>query len=153
MYGFEGCYYSEREGINSRLDELQAAMLRVKLRHLPQWLTRRRALANVYDSGLPAGVRPVAAGEGVGHAYHLYVVNVAARDRVRDALSAAGVDTGIHYPFPVHRMAAYRFLGYEEGSLPVTERMARSILSLPMYPELPDPDALSVCARLRAALT
>jgi aminotransferase EvaB len=148
MYGFEGRYYAEREGINSRLDEVQAAILRVKLRHLHGWISRRRALAALYDRHLPTAALPVRAASGVEHAYHLYVVKVARRDDVREELRQRDVETGIHYPFPIHRMKAYEFLGCREGRFPVTERLSQCILSLPMYPELPPECVEMVCFEL-----
>jgi dTDP-4-amino-4,6-dideoxygalactose transaminase len=152
MYGFEGRYYAEIEGVNSRLDELQAAILRVKLGHLPQWLEQRRRLARAYDRELPPGVVRLPAGPGVNHAYHLYVVSLPGRDRVREALRARGIDTGIHYPYPIHRMRAYAFLGYAAGALPNTERLAESVLSLPLYPELPEEAVRRVCVALGEVL-
>ena len=152
MYGFEGRYYAEREGINTRLDEVQAGVLRVKLRHLQDWVARRRALAALYDRNLPPGAAPVRAGPGVEHAYHLYVVQVARRDEVREALLRRGVETGVHYPYPIHRMKAYSPLGYAEGSLPRTEGLAHRILSLPLYPECGEEQVLAVCRLLGESL-
>jgi aminotransferase EvaB len=152
MYGFEERYYAEREGINSRLDPLQAAILSVKLRYLDEFVARRRALAARYDRSLPAGARRVAPGDGVAHAYHLYVVRVPARERVRAALQERGVETAIHYPYPIHRMRGYAALGYGDGSLPHTEVAAHEVLSLPLYPELSDGDVDRVCAALHAVL-
>jgi dTDP-4-amino-4,6-dideoxygalactose transaminase len=149
MYGFDGRYYAEMEGVNSRLDELQAAVLNVKLPHLADWVERRRALAALYDRLLPAAVRPLRPAAGVAHAYHLYVVRVPDRDRVRMALAERGIDTSIHYPFPIHLMRGYAFLGYAAGSLPVTEALATQVLSLPLYPELPDDAVRQVCRALR----
>jgi len=148
MYGFEGGYYAEIEGVNSRLDELQAAVLSVKLPHLAAWLTQRRELAAAYDRYLPSAVRPIRPGLGAVHAYHLYVVTVPERDRVRAELARRGIDTGIHYPHPIHRMRGYDFLGYCEGSLPRTEALAPTLLSLPLYPELLVDDVLRVCEAL-----
>jgi dTDP-4-amino-4,6-dideoxygalactose transaminase len=132
-------YVHEREGYNGRLDAIQAGMLHVKLRHLPQWNERRRERARVYD-GLFADVcdgialpyvppwsRPV---------YHLYVVRVADRDGVQRALGEAGIGTGIHYPIPLHLAAAYGDRGWRAGDFPVSERTASRVLSLPMFPEL-----------------
>lgn len=136
-YGFDQQYYAEREGINTRLDEIQAAILNVKLKHLPDQLEKRRAIAQIYLAGLPDGVKPMTAGVGVGHSYHLFVVRTRNRDDLRKALGERHIQTGIHYPFPIHRMRGYDFLGYRDGSLPVTESLAHEILSLPMYPELP----------------
>lgn len=148
MYGFEDHYYAEREGVNSRLDELHAAILRVKLRHLPEHVARRRALAAIYDAELPNTATRIAPAARAQHAYHLYVVRVKDRDRVRQELEARGIGTGVHYPFPIHRMRGYAFLGYGDGSLPVTERLAGEVLSLPLYPELADDDVRAVCAAL-----
>lgn len=152
MYGFEDRYYAEREGINTRLDEVQAAILRIKLRRLAPWVEQRRTLASLYDRSLPAGALAIRPGDGVRHAYHLYVVKVAHRDRVRKALADQEVDTGIHYPYPIHRMKAYDILGYRDGSLPVTEKLSQSILSLPMYPELSPEHVERVCYELGQAL-
>ncbi|KPK66860.1 MAG: daunorubicin biosynthesis sensory transduction protein DnrJ [Gemmatimonas sp. SG8_38_2] len=150
-YGFEGQYYSEREGCNSRLDELQAAILNVKLKRLPAYVHKRRALAAQYDRELAPQAVPVAIRDGVKSSYHLYVVRVSNREEVIDALRAHGIASGIHYPYPIHLMRGYAFLGYAEGSLPHTERLASEILSLPMYPEL-SPDTVSrICEVVGAA--
>lgn len=146
-YGFENGHCSDREGVNSRLDELQAAILRVKLRYLPWYLERRRELADRYDRNLTEKAERVVPGHGVHHAYHLFVVKVSDRDRVREGLARRGVDTGIHYPHPIHLMRGYRHLGYREGSLPQTENPARCILSLPMYPELSEESVDRICEK------
>ena len=129
------------EGYNSRLDAIQAAILRVKLPCLERWNERRREAALLYDGllGEDEGIIcPQVAPESV-HAYHLYVIRTAQRDRLRERLAGEGVSTGIHYPIPLHLQQAYRHLGYREGDFPVTEELAGEILSLPMYPEiLPD---------------
>lgn len=155
-YGFDDLYYAEQEGINSRLDEIQAAILNIKLAHLPAQLEARRALARTYRAGLPDGLRHLAPAAGVGHSYHLFVVKVCDggpdRDTVRQALAQRKIQTGIHYPFPVHRMRGYGFLGYAEHSLPVTESLAERILSLPMYPELPIESARRVLDALHEVL-
>ncbi|MBM3991524.1 MAG: DegT/DnrJ/EryC1/StrS family aminotransferase [Planctomycetes bacterium] len=152
MYGFEGQYYAEREGINSRLDPLQAAILGVKLRYVDEFVERRRALAARYDANLCSAARRVVSGVDVAHAYHLYVVRVADRERVRAALHASGVETAIHYPFPIHLMRGYARLGYAPGSLQHTEAAAAEVLSLPLYPELRESDVDRVCLALEAAL-
>jgi dTDP-4-amino-4,6-dideoxygalactose transaminase len=139
--------YEHREpGVNSRLDELQAAVLRVKLRYLDGWNERRRTHARAYarllqelEVDLPV-VRP-----GGSHVYHLYVVRLAERDAVREALADRGVATGIHYPIPIHRQAAALGLGRVAGDLRVTEALAGQILSLPMYAEL-EPEQVSYVA-------
>lgn len=150
MYGFQDRYYAECEGVNSRLDPLQAAILSVKLAHLESWVARRRELAQRYDARLSPRIRRVPAATGVTHGYHLYVVRVPDRERVRSELEAQGIATGVHYPYPIHRMRAYEFLGYGAGSLPHTEELAREVLSLPLYPELGEADVDAVAAALNA---
>jgi len=151
-YGFDDLYYAEREGINSRLDEVQAAILNIKLRHLPAQLQKRRALAEVYKAGLPSALKHMAAPSDVDHAYHLFVVRTKERDALRTALASHKIQTGIHYPFPIHRMRGYAFLGYQDHSLPVTEALANEIVSLPLYPELPIESAQRVLDTLHEIL-
>jgi dTDP-4-amino-4,6-dideoxygalactose transaminase len=125
------------KGFNRRLDTLQAAFLRVKLRHLDDWNDRRRAHARRYTEALAHGpvVTPVVA-EGVEPAWHLYVIQTEDRGRFRAALSDAGIQTGIHYPVPIHLQEAFADLGCGHGTFPHAEQAAKRILSLPMYPEL-----------------
>ena len=151
-YGFEGGPEARREGWNARLDELQAAILRVKLPHLGRWLARRAALAERYQAQLPQAARRLATTPGGEHARHLLVVRVRDRDAVRAALDARGIGTAVHYPVPVHRMPAYHFLGARAGSLPVSERLCEEVLTLPLYPELPEAAVDAVCAALADAL-
>lgn len=124
-------------GRNSRMDGLQAAVLRVKLAHLEAWTHRRRELAAAYRERLaPLGV-PVVATAAYGEpAFHLFVVRVEGRDRILEGLKRQGIEAGVHYPVPLHLQRAYADLGMKEGSLPVTEAAARDILSLPIYPEM-----------------
>lgn len=137
QYGWKEHYLSSIRGLNSRLDELQAAILRVKLRHLDRWNERRRELAHLYDRLLSeSGLVLPAAPPYVGHVYHLYVVRCAGREALRERLKAHGVSSLVHYPVPVHLQPAYADLGYGPGSLPQTERAAAEILSLPLYPEM-----------------
>jgi len=136
-------YVSEIEGMNSRLDEMQAAILRVKLAHLDGWNEHRRDLAGVYAAGLPDSVVKPVERAGCRHVYHLYVVRSADRDSLREKLRAAGVATGIHYPIPVHQQAAYAHLA--PVSLPVTEQAAGGILSLPMHSTLTVEQIERVC--------
>jgi dTDP-3-amino-3,4,6-trideoxy-alpha-D-glucose transaminase len=136
--GQRGTYEHELAGTNSRLDEMQAAILRAKLPHLDRWTGQRRALASCYGTGLrDAGglARPTAPAE-VEHVYHLYVVRTPLRDTLRDYLAGTGVQTGIHYPKGVHLQAAYAGLGYKEGDCPNAESAASQILSLPIFPQL-----------------
>jgi dTDP-4-amino-4,6-dideoxygalactose transaminase len=125
-------------GTNSRLDTVQAAILRVKLKYLDQWNAARRAAADRYlallaDSHVEIPALPRARQD---HAYHLFVIRVPQRNRVRDALEKAGIQTGIHYPTPIHLQPAYQSLKKPRGSYPVAERMADEILSLPMFPTI-----------------
>ncbi|HEX3655653.1 MAG TPA: DegT/DnrJ/EryC1/StrS family aminotransferase [Pirellulales bacterium] len=140
-YGCADGYDAQREGVNSRLDELQAAILDVKLRHLSAWLAGRQRVAEWYDQQLrPDIVRPSTT-PGAKHSHHLYVIQTARRAALIERLQAEGIGFGIHYPKSIHRMRAYDFLGYASGSLPHTERAAEEVLSLPCYPELP-PEAV-----------
>jgi dTDP-4-amino-4,6-dideoxygalactose transaminase len=140
-------YLHAEFGVNSRLDELQAAVLRIKLPHLDSWNARRRAIAATYDRllGEAAGVRPLAPGEGEDHTYHLYVVRTETRQRLRDELEARGIATAIHYPVPIHQQVAWSSAGLAPERLPITEVVAGEILSLPMYPELTDSDIAYIC--------
>lgn len=137
MYGMRGTYYAQEEGYNSRLDELHAAMLRVKLEHLETWNTRRRAIAAQYRALIvnPQVMVPEERENGTS-SYHLFVIRCPKRDALKAHLAAHDIITGIHYPFPIHLQRAYRFLGYKKGSLPRTEAYAKQILSLPLFPEL-----------------
>ncbi|HEY4816490.1 MAG TPA: DegT/DnrJ/EryC1/StrS family aminotransferase [Candidatus Acidoferrum sp.] len=136
-YGQKEKYQHMFRGYNRRLDTLQAAVLRVKLKHLDEWNDARRLHAKSYrrlleQSGI---VTPYA----VAHAeavWHLYVIRVDQRDAMKEYLASRGISVGIHYPIPIHLQPAYRDLGYRQGDFPVTEEYARQILSLPMYAEL-----------------
>lgn len=135
VYGWRQQYVSELKGINSRLDEIQAAVLSVKLRYLDQWNAARRRLAERYTARL-RGVQTPRVRPGAEHVYHLYVVRTPRRDALRAFLAERGVGTGLHYALPTHLQPAYRDLGVQAGSLPVTEQQAAEVLSLPLYPEL-----------------
>ena len=137
-HGRSGKYLHEVQGVNSRLDTLQAAILRVKLRHLAEWNDARRRVARWYDELLanePRVSRPVT-DPRAEHVLHLYVVQVDDRDRVRERLGASGIGTGVHYPIPVHEQPAFLRLGYAPADLPCTSRAAKRVLSLPLYPEI-----------------
>ncbi|WP_448616158.1 DegT/DnrJ/EryC1/StrS family aminotransferase [Modestobacter sp. URMC 112] len=138
-------------GTNSRMDALQAAVLSVKLPRLAGWTAARRARAEQYRRELAGGpVRLVDDLSGGGHVYHLLVARVAARDRVRAALAAAGIETSLHYPTPSHLQPPYA--GWADGPLPVTEAAAAQILSLPMYPHLTTAQVTRVCDVLGAVV-
>lgn len=153
-YGQSSRYIHDERGINSRLDEMQAALLRVKLRHLPAHTADRRRMATLYATTLAGSpVRTPAALPGCDHAYHLYVIQTDDRDGLMTALKTQGIGTAIHYPIPIHRQAAYASLGYADGSLPVTERIARQIVSLPLYIGLADADLHTVAHAIHTHTT
>jgi len=135
-------------GINSRLDEIQAAILQVKLRHLDEMNRLRRQLAAEYNARLHGVITPHERA-GAQHTYHLYVVRHEARDLLAERLRAAGIETLVHYPTPVHLQPAYAHLGYAAGSLPETERAAAEILSLPLYWGLSVEEIATVCEAVR----
>jgi len=138
-YGQKAKYEHVAAPLNHRLDTIQAAVLRVKLPHLDGWNARRRYLADAYREHLaPVSLRlPANDAEELRHVYHLFVVESPQRDAVRARLAQHGVDTGIHYPVPLHLQRALKSLGYASGAFPNAERLARQSLSLPMYPEMP----------------
>jgi dTDP-4-amino-4,6-dideoxygalactose transaminase len=136
-HGSEVRYQHLQYGWNSRLDEIQAAVLRVKLRYLETWNEQRIGHAAVYADLLQeSGVLLPTALPGRRHVYYVYVVRNPERDQLQRSLAERGVSTGIHFPVPIHLQPACRDLGYHEGDLPVTEQIAREVLSLPMYAEL-----------------
>jgi dTDP-3-amino-3,4,6-trideoxy-alpha-D-glucose transaminase len=146
-------YRHELLGINSRLDEIQAAILRVGLRHLETWTKRRRALAALYLQGLAGLGLTLPVEEPYAHAVqHLFVVRHPRRDALAAGLEARGVGTLIHYPLPLHLQPAFAGCGGRAGDFPVAEAAAREILSLPLYPGLTDAQAESVVAATRATL-
>jgi hypothetical protein len=153
QYGWRNHYVSDETGINSRLDELQAAILRVKLRHLDAGNARRRGIADAYDAALAGtALVPPARRPGAEHVFHLYVLQTADRDRLQQALRAEKIGSGVHYPVPVHVQPAYRGrIALGPSGCRTTEQAAARILSLPMFPELTDAQVDHVCAALRCA--
>ncbi|MBB5801564.1 aminotransferase EvaB [Saccharothrix ecbatanensis] len=153
-YGMEKTYYVvETPGHNCRLDEVQAEILRRKLGRLDQYVAGRQAIAARYVEGLADTdlVLPVTA-PGNTHVYYVYVVRHPRRDDIMEALKAYDIQLNISYPWPVHTMTGFAHLGYEKGSLPVTERLAGEIFSLPMYPSLPEETQQHVITSLREVL-
>jgi dTDP-4-amino-4,6-dideoxygalactose transaminase len=142
VHGGLKMYHHEMVGTNSRLDALQAAVLRVKLRHLDAWTARRQTNADLYGELLEdlSGVRSPEVVEGNVHVYNQYTIRTPDRDALRDHLTQAGIETGVYYPVPLHLQECFRELGYAEGQLPVSERLCREVLSLPVFPELKDED-------------
>jgi dTDP-4-amino-4,6-dideoxygalactose transaminase len=153
QYGWRERYVSHMAGMNSRLDELQAAILRVKLTQLDADNAQRQKIADFYDREL-ADCGLVLPGRRVGtsHVFHQYVVRAAARDGLQAALAARGIGTNIHYPVPIHLQPAYAHrTAIGPAGVAETERAAREVLSLPMYPQLSDADAVRVVAAVRDA--
>lgn len=136
-YGQTEKYHFSELGHNSRLDEIQAAILRVKLCHLNQHIEARRKIAALYEKhleGMPIALPQEA--QGNYHTYHLYVAQTEKRDNLMQYLKEKGINTLIHYPIPLHLQAAYKELEYRQGDFPIAEQCSREILSLPMFPEL-----------------
>ncbi len=148
FYGQSQRYLAAERGMNSRLDELQAAILSVKLPHLDEHNAARRSLAAYYSKNLHSvGIPKVDSRRAqIDHVYHLYVIRHPQRDQIRAALQQAGIESQMHYPVPIHLQPAYADLGYRAGSLPNTERAANEVLSLPMYVGLTLPQAARIAA-------
>lgn len=151
QYGWKEHYVSSVKGINSRLDELQAAILRVKLRHLDEWNQRRNQLADLYfellaDTDLVLPLRP----DDCEHVFHQFVIRDPRRDALREYLRSKGIHTLIHYPVSIHLQPAYKNLGLNSGDLPKAEQAAREVLSLPIYPELTEREVRRVAEAVRS---
>jgi dTDP-4-amino-4,6-dideoxygalactose transaminase len=148
-WGAEKKYQHVLKGYNYRMEGIQGAVLRVKLRHLEAWTEARRAAAARYDE-LLAGSRFATprAMPGTRHVYHVYAVRSTRRGELQAALQARDIQTGIHYPIPVHLLPAYSDLGYKAGQFPHSERAANEVLSLPLYAEIPDAHIKAVAAEL-----
>lgn len=134
-YGQSKKYYHDTIGVNSRLDELQAAILDAKLPYLDTWNKKRNEIADFYNKNLPAYKTQKIEKKGVS-CYHLFIIESEERERLMDYLNDQGIGTLIHYPVPIHLQKCYNYLGYKEGDFPVAEKAAKHILSLPLYAEL-----------------
>ncbi len=147
--GQEKRYYHKIKGFNNRLDEIQAAILRVKLKHLNEWNEKRRNIAEMYNKLINNLLitKPEEAGYAK-HIYHLYVIRCRKRNELQKYLTENKIGTQIHYPIPVHLQEAYEDLEFPKGAYPITERYANEILSLPMYPELEDAEVQYICRAL-----
>jgi len=147
-------YISEEQGWNSRLDELQAAILRVKLRHLDHWTAARQAHAARYEKLLRAvpGLTLPRVAPGSTHVYHQYTIRVPDRDRVQKHLTGLGIASAVYYPVPLHLQPMFAYLGQQPGSMPQAERAALEVLSLPIYPELPPEQIERVAAAVAEAV-
>ncbi|MEM6501483.1 MAG: DegT/DnrJ/EryC1/StrS family aminotransferase [Cyanobacteria bacterium P01_C01_bin.89] len=160
-YGAPKKYFHEDRGTNSRLDTIQAAILDVKLPHLPLWNAQRNQAAQWYDEKLQSldsqGIRPMKNHSGAGHIYHLYVVQVKEscpinREQLQERLEEKGVMTGIHYPIPCHLQPGYADMGWGPGSFPVAETLGNEILSLPMFPGLDEDKVDRVVVAINEAI-
>ncbi|MCW1713102.1 MULTISPECIES: DegT/DnrJ/EryC1/StrS family aminotransferase [Synergistaceae] len=141
VHGSGKTYFHDEVGINSRLDALQAAILRVRLRHLEEWNEERRIVAERYmllfrEKGLLGNITPPAEDDGNRHVYHQYVIKAERRDELQAYLEERGVVTRVYYPLPLHLQHCFSDLGYKEGDFPVSEKLAGSVLALPIFPEL-----------------
>ena len=141
VHGAGTTYYHEEVGINSRLDAIQAAILRVRLRHLEEWNEERRIVAERYmllfgEKGLLDLVTPPAEDSGNRHVYHQYVIRAKNRDELQKYLESRGIVTRVYYPLPLHLQHCFADLGYKEGDLPISEMLAGEVLALPIFPEL-----------------
>jgi dTDP-4-amino-4,6-dideoxygalactose transaminase len=151
-HGEEPRYHHRIVGTTARLDALQAALLRVKLRRLDATNDDRRRLGAALREGLQGTSveLPEPATPDGDHVYHLFIVRTTERDALRAHLDAHGVSTAVHYPFPIHRTEAYAELGMSDGSLPVAERLAEEILTLPLFPTMSDQDVSRIVDAVRA---
>jgi dTDP-4-amino-4,6-dideoxygalactose transaminase len=148
-YGEKKKYEHILQGGNSRLDEVQAAILRVKLKYLKEWNERRRAKALTYKKKLEgAGVVCPIEKNGNYHVYHLFVIRTKQRNSLQAFLKGKGIDTLIHYPIPIHLQKAYKDLGYQRGDFPVTERYSREVLSLPFFPDITESEMGEVAIQI-----
>ena len=153
-YGSRTKYINEVQGVNSRLDELQAAVLRAKLPYLMEWNERRRSVAGQYLERLDgAGVTLPVVAPGMDPVWHLFVIRSADRDGLRSHLAERGVETLIHYPIPPHRQAAYAELGMSDGAFPIAEAIHRECLSLPIGPHMTDGQVDEVVSAVRSFAT
>ena len=153
FYGAEQTYYAIEHGYNSRLDEVQAAILRTKLQRIEQYIERRREIAQMYNALLADTSLTLPAETGNGrHVYYLYVVRHPNRDKILTQLREKGIFLNISYPTPIHLMEAYKHLGESVNSLPNTENAAREIFSLPMFPSLTDNEVMRVASALKEVL-
>jgi dTDP-4-amino-4,6-dideoxygalactose transaminase len=154
-YGSKVKYYNELKGVNSRLDEIQAAFLSVKLRYLMAWTEQRKELALLYLDLLKNtdGLILPSTAPGAEHVYHIFLVRTPRRNELQAHLTSKGIGTLIHYPVPPHLQEAYKELNYKKGDFPLAEEIAETALSLPLYPGLSKADVGYVCDEIKSFLT
>jgi dTDP-4-amino-4,6-dideoxygalactose transaminase len=152
-WGQDRKYHHVLRGFNYRMEGFQGAILRVKLRHLDRWTESRRAIVAKYNELLAdSGVERPEEMPWAQHVYHVYTLRTDDRDGLQQALQSAGIQTGIHYPVPVHLQPAYANLGYARGDFPQSEKAAAEVLSLPLYPEMTDAQVQAVCQVVQAGV-
>jgi dTDP-3-amino-3,4,6-trideoxy-alpha-D-glucose transaminase len=151
-HGWDRRFHSATSALNSRMDEIHAAVLRLKLPKLDGWNARRAAIAKRYDEALSeTDLAPSPRADWATPSYYLYVLRSPRREHTRQMLAEAGVSTDVHWPEPPHLQPAFAQLGYGPGSLPVTERLCDEVITLPMFPELTDDEVTRVCEALKRA--
>lgn len=151
-HGSKGSYIHERVGFNSRLDEIQAGILLVKLKRIDEYNMMRRRNANLYTELLSNHVVCPIESEGAFHVYHQYTILSSYRDKIQQKLKENGISSVVYYPVPLHLQKALRFLGYKKGNFPVAERTAKRVLSLPMFPELKESEIERIVEVIKSAL-
>jgi dTDP-4-amino-4,6-dideoxygalactose transaminase len=151
-HGSKGAYKHETIGFNSRLDEIQAGILLVKFKKIDEYNRKRRQKAALYTKLLSGTVKCPVEKDGFYHVYHQYTIITPKRDVIQEKLKASGIASVVYYPIPLHLQEALGFLGYKEGDFPVTERAAREVLSLPMYPGLEEEAIKRIAEMIRGAV-
>ena len=139
-YGQSKKYYHDVLGLNSRLDTIQASILRIKLKNLDEWNSQRKKVAEKYASLKDVVKIPIVSADR-DHIYHLYVIRTDKRDALMNYLKEKGIDSGLHYPVPIHMQKAFEYLGYKKGDFPKSEKFADTILSLPIFPGMTEAEA------------
>lgn len=148
-HGSKGSYRHKRVGFNSRLDEIQAGILLVKVKHIDEYTKKRRQNAAIYNSLLADTVKCPVEKHGAYHVYHQYTIKSKERDKIQQSLKENGISSVVYYPVPLHLQKALKFLGYQRGDFPVAEKAAREVLSLPMYPELEEKTITKIAKIIR----
>ena len=151
-HGSRGSYIHETIGLNSRLDEIQAAVLSIKLKRIKKYNELRRKKASFYNWRLADVVRCPVENSGFYHVYHQYTLRSPLRDRIKEYLNANGIAAVVYYPLSLHLQKALRFLGYKEGDFPVSEKLSKEVLSIPIFPELTDEEQETICRTIKEAL-
>jgi UDP-2-acetamido-2-deoxy-ribo-hexuluronate aminotransferase len=149
-HGSEGSYLHKRVGYNSRLDEMQAGILLIKFKYIEKYNKQRRRNALLYHDLLHNVVQCPIEKEGAYHVYHQYTITSRKRDRIQKVLKEKGISSVVYYPVPLHLQEAMKFLGYRKGEFPATEKAAREVLSLPMYPELEEATIRKICQTVKS---